>query len=236
VSAGDSNGDRGSDGQPRFRPGRTNTAAVALLAAEIQSEHTWLRPRTEGDYFTRYTISKETIDNRSGYEQAEATSSVDHLSAGANAMRLGLVADYSLNTDMHLGANHVGLDFTLRICPNSQAHLNKATTAASRTRLEADQKTVDRYTAHTRGPLLQLLADSRKVPRKGTDLLHHMDEFSEEMVRILLEASDRAQGRPLAGRKRKKARSKNRNHTAPIGPKPTTYRTPKAPNVTGWHR
>jgi hypothetical protein len=124
ILVGDSNGDRDTQGATRRSSGRSTTAAEALMAAEQQSGHCWLKPNNDGNCYTRFSISKASIDTTKGYDEANATSAVDHLSVGPNARVQCTIAEYRLNERMHLSADHVGLCFSLNIEINNSVPLS----------------------------------------------------------------------------------------------------------------
>jgi hypothetical protein len=53
---GDSNGDRGKDGEPR----NESLEAEILQTAEKKAGHTWMCPENEGNCYTRYSVKRET--------------------------------------------------------------------------------------------------------------------------------------------------------------------------------
>ena len=125
ILVGDSNGDRNLQGQPRFNKSRNNRAAEALVQLERKTGHTWMRPSNKGPCFTRYAISRERMDNEPDYDPADATSAVDHLSICPQVRREGQLMSYRLHEELHMGADHVGLQFVIRAATCIELPLSK---------------------------------------------------------------------------------------------------------------
>ncbi len=102
---GDGNANRKKDGTPRD----SCFTATALIRAEELADLRWLCPQNDGPCFTRYNISKEIMEQRDNFDPASATSAVDHDSAGRSSIQHNITESYTLNEDLHLGADHVGL-------------------------------------------------------------------------------------------------------------------------------
>jgi hypothetical protein len=95
---GDSDGDRGKDGEPR----NESMEAEILQRAERKAGHTWICPENEGNCYTRYNVSRERLKNEPSYDPATATSAIDHASQGGNSVMGNALVSYRLNEDMHL--------------------------------------------------------------------------------------------------------------------------------------
>jgi hypothetical protein len=235
IMVGDSNGDRDTNGKVRYKKGRKNLAGEALCEAETFANHSWMKPNNKGECFTRFDNGRETMDRQDNFDQNDATSAVDHLSAGTNARRNGTVEDYSLNMDMHLGADHAGLSFSVQVKGNTETPLRKARKKAKRNRLGEDQEQADRFTTASEAPLRKWLRRARAgrlMSKKRRE--SHMNRYCDELTTILIEVADRVQGKTLP-RLLDTIKSRKKPKLAPT-PVKRASRTAADHPLTGWQQ
>ena len=150
---GDSNGDRGPGGVPTAR--ENNTAAYALQEAERTAGHTWLEPSKAGALVSRYAISAARMKAARDFDPADATSNVDHVSAGPKATRHATVKNYRLNEELHFQADHVGLLLECRIVTSGRGTLSMKEKPPRRKRIEVGSEKARQYERATEEPLTQ---------------------------------------------------------------------------------
>ena len=189
ILVGDSNGDRNLQGQPRFNKSRNNRAAEALVQLERKTGHTWMRPSNKGPCFTRYAISRERMDNEPDYDPADATSAVDHLSICPQVRREGQLMSYRLHEELHMGADHVGLQFVIRAATCIELPLSKKPRESKRKRMIKDEPPTLEYERRSRTALEKWLT---AFPVRTGDLstrTRHMNKAATKLNKTLIKAA-----------------------------------------------
>ena len=189
ILVGDSNGDRDNHGAPRYAQGRANVAAEALREAERAAHHTWMKPDNEGACHTRYAISKLKMDMCPEFDLADATSAVDHLSVGQHALQERRLRSYRLN-DLHLGADHVGLFFSVSAGACAGTPVSKAPARPERKTLGADKAISEEYRRRSHEELSRWLEDARRSGNTAREKLAHMHECGRKLNEALLRAAE----------------------------------------------
>ena len=207
VLVGDSNGDRDGRGRPTSIRGRNNLAGVALVQAEKEAGHTWIKPAGDGPFFTRFDISKDQINGSPLFDPRDATSAVDHASQGRNAVTHRTVTKLVIDDEFQLGADHAGLRLDLRIRQEEGTPLKTRPPMPKRRRLGENEEDTAAYTKSTRSPLsdwnqrvsarLQSLDRLPQVERR-----RRADKFMNgaipELQRILSKAADQVGSKKLS--------------------------------------
>lgn len=213
ISAGDANADRHTNGEPRYKKGRSNYEAIALRQMEAESKQTWIRPTNTETGATRFAVTAQDMDNDEHFHPEDATSSVDHCSVSKEVIDAGLIKSYELDDQLHLRSDHAALLLELKIGPTHHEQFRPCKKEL-RVRLEKDDEQVPTYARETEPFLKEWNEEVKEKTRQSNSSMtrRQWQNYLETKTKALLK------GLKSRYKKHQKTRQREQKRKKKAGP------------------